>query len=409
MSTNTDKSQSAEQSYCSTDFLQAIMDNIPDSIFFKDRESRFVRVNNAKAEHSKTTAAEMIGKTDFDYFPPAQAQKAFDDELQIISSGVAIKNKIEKITHRNGKETWVSATKIPWYDSSGSIVGTVGISRDITDMITYEEKLRESANALRILNENLEEKVREEVKKRTDHEQLLIHQSRLAAMGEMLSIIAHQWKSPLNSLALIIQDYAGAVESDGETTKGVMHLVEETMDQINFMSQTIKDFKDFFEPSKEKFMFCLTDAINNVISIISALLKHNSIDVSLTVDTQVKPEITGYPNEFKQAVLNILNNAKDSIIEKRKTMADRRYKGNIDIALCDNGTDYKLTIKDNGTGISDNVREQIFDRYFTTKNKHSGMGIGLYMAKTIIENNMNGSITAENHPDGAVFTILLRS
>ncbi|MBF0520440.1 MAG: PAS domain-containing sensor histidine kinase [Nitrospirae bacterium] len=405
MTTDADKSGNTKDSNCSLDFLQAIMDNIPDSIFFKDRESRFVRVNKAKAENSKTTVEDMAGKTDFDFLPPVQAQKAFEDELSVISTGVPIKNKIEKITHRNGTEAWVSATKIPWCDSSGKIIGTVGISRDITDLITYEEKLRENAEALKILNENLEENVRQEVKKRRDQEQLLIQQSRLAAVGEMISIIAHQWRAPLNSLSLIITDYASCVESGTATTKDVTQLLEETMEQIDFMSHTIKDFKDFFEPSKKKFTFSLKEAINSVMSIMSALLKHNSVDVSLSVETRTDPKISGYPNEFKQALLNILNNAKDSIAEKGVALSNDRYKGKIEITLFDSGSNYNLTIKDNGTGISSSVKEKIFDQYFTTKGKHSGMGIGLYMAKTIVVNNMNGSISADNHPDGAIFTI----
>ncbi|QWR77896.1 PAS domain-containing sensor histidine kinase [Candidatus Magnetomonas plexicatena] len=404
MITNTDKPAGSEDSRC-LDFLQAIMDNIPDSIFFKDTESRFVRVNKAKAENSKTTAEDMVGKADFDFLPAAQAQRAFEDELSVISTGVPIKNKIEKITHLNGTEAWVSATKIPWYDNSGNIIGTVGISRDITEMIAYEEKLKENAEALKILNENLEEKVRQEVKKRRDQEQLLFQQSRLAAMGEMISIIAHQWISPLNSLSLIIADYAAAVESGTASAQSLTQLVEETTEQIDFMSHTIKDFKDFFEPSKKKFIFSLIEAINSVMSILSALLKHNSIDVFLSVETQTDPKISGYPNEFKQALLNILNNAKDSIVEKRKVMGNERYKGKIEITLFKSGQYYNLTIKDNGTGISNSVKEKIFDLYFTTKGKHSGTGIGLHMAKTIVVDNMNGLILADNHPDGAIFTI----
>ena len=121
------------------ELLQTLMDSIPDSIYFKDEENRFVMVNKAKASHSNIKPEEMIGKTDFDFLPPDEAQKAFEDDEEVIKTGKFIINKIEKITHKDGTQRWLSVTKIPRFDTEGNIIGTMGISRDITEWKRLEE------------------------------------------------------------------------------------------------------------------------------------------------------------------------------------------------------------------------------------------------------------------------------
>ena len=121
------------------ELLQTLMDSIPDSIYFKDEENRFVMVNKAKAHHSNVTSEEMIGKTDFDFLPPDEAQKAFEDDEDVIKTGKFLINKIEKITNKDGTQKWVSVTKIPRFDTEGNIIGTMGISRDITELKRLEE------------------------------------------------------------------------------------------------------------------------------------------------------------------------------------------------------------------------------------------------------------------------------
>ncbi|MGF3553966.1 MAG: PAS domain-containing protein, partial [Thermoplasmatota archaeon] len=121
------------------ELLQTLMDNIPDSIYFKDEKNRFIMVNKAKASHSNVTPQEMIGKTDFDFLPYDEAQKAFEDDEEIIKTGKFLINKIEKITNKDGTQRWLSVTKIPRFDSEGNIIGTMGISRDITELKRLEE------------------------------------------------------------------------------------------------------------------------------------------------------------------------------------------------------------------------------------------------------------------------------
>ena len=121
------------------ELLRTLMDNIPDSIYFKDEENRFIMVNKAKALDRNLTPEEMVGKTDFDFIPPAEAQKAFEDDEEIMRTGKFIFNKIEKSTNNFGDERWISVTKIPRFDSEGNIIGTMGISRDVTEWKKLEE------------------------------------------------------------------------------------------------------------------------------------------------------------------------------------------------------------------------------------------------------------------------------
>ena len=126
--------------------LKTLMDNIPDSLYFKDEQSQFVLVNKAKASHSNVSPEEMIGKTDFDFLSEDQARKIFIDDQSIMQSGKPIINKEEKITHSNGSERWVSVTKIPWYNAEGNIIGTMGITREITEWKKLKEKIGKELN-----------------------------------------------------------------------------------------------------------------------------------------------------------------------------------------------------------------------------------------------------------------------
>mgnify|MGYP006312749731 CR=1 FL=1 len=121
------------------ELLQTLMDSIPDSIYFKDEENKFIKVNKAKASHSNVTPEEMIGKTDFDFLPHEQAVKAFEDDEEVLKTGKFIINKVEKINNYDGSQRWVSVTKIPRFDAEGNIIGTMGISRDITEWKKLEE------------------------------------------------------------------------------------------------------------------------------------------------------------------------------------------------------------------------------------------------------------------------------
>jgi C4-dicarboxylate-specific signal transduction histidine kinase len=225
-------------------------------------------------------------------------------------------------------------------------------------------------------------------------DQALIQQNRLAAMGEMINSIAHQWRQPLNVISLIVQ---GLPECKDMSQAELDHEVERIMDVILHMSQTIDDFRYFFRQDKEKSRFTVNHAVTKALEFINPSLIHKCIGISITEQPEVC--VFGYSNEYAQALLNILSNAKDALMESN--VAEPRI--NINISMIDDRS--VVTITNNGVGISTDVMPRIFDPYFTTKEKMQGTGIGLYMSKIIIEQNMGGRLTAENVEGGVSFRI----
>jgi len=234
-----------------------------------------------------------------------------------------------------------------------------------------------------IYNNQLEALVQEEVEKNEEKQKLLIQQNRLAAMGEMIGSIAHQWRQPLNNISLIVHFIKDNIKE--RTFDGFFTRAKE---QIEYMSQTIDDFRDFHKPSKNSEPFDVKEAIKSAISILH-------VGQNITINLKgIHLYIDGYKNEFQQAILNILSNAKDGIGQE---------DGVIDVEV----SEQKITVHNSGGGVSKEVLAKMFEPYFTTKSDKKGTGIGLYMTKAIIEDSMGGEIYATNEKDGITFTILL--
>ncbi len=240
------------------------------------------------------------------------------------------------------------------------------------------------------------------MQKQKEQEHMMIEQSKMAAMGEMISAIAHQWRQPLNTLGLYIQDLELAYETDDINETYVHKLVSNSMRQINYMSATIDDFRSFFTPNKNKVMFSVTEQINKTVELLYPQLKVHNIGIELR---DVYCMIFGYSNEFKQVVLNIVNNSKDAIILRQKN--DSQLRGSIQIIGEKTDLEYKITFRDNGGGIDEKYMDKIFEPYFSTKFPTSGTGIGLYMVKEIISRHYNGSVSVKNIKDGAEFVITI--
>ncbi len=276
-----------------------------------------------------------------------------------------------------------------------AVVYSIAIERKVMD-----EKLRD-------INENLNQRVKEESGLRQQNEQLLIQQSKMAAMGEMISSIAHQWKQPLNAIALIIQDVDDAFLY-GELDKDYLgRSTSIILQQIQFMAKTIEDFRNFLRPSKEKVLFDVKKAIEEIISMFDSVFKKNNVILHLTCTEDIEAfKALGYPNEFKQVILNLINNSRDAIVLRQADgTKEVGVAGRINISItADNGR-IIISIRDNGGGIPEGIINRIFEPYFTTKSSDKGTGIGLYMSKTIIETNMNWILTVKNVDNGAEFRI----
>jgi len=261
-------------------------------------------------------------------------------------------------------------------------------------------KLRKLHQKIALLNQSLEKRVIEETKKNEAQQLFMLQQSRLAQMGEMISMIAHQWRQPLNNLAVINQSLILKYKQNKLTSKVVDDFHKNTNIQIKNMSKTIDDFKDFFKPEKEKVNFNLNNTIEEMISILQPISEKYNLDITFIAHKQYN--ILGYPNEFGQAIINILNNAKDALLENN--IEDKKIK----IELTSTKDTIKLNILDNAKGISIDIIDKIFDPYFSTKSDKNGTGLGLYMTKLIIEDHMGGELKAFNNSRGAVFSIVLR-
>lgn len=259
------------------------------------------------------------------------------------------------------------------------------------------DELAQEQEQLRLLNETLEQRVTEEVNKNREKDHLLIQQSRLAAMGEMVGSIAHQWRQPLNTVNLILQNIRDDYRYGELSDESLSRSVELGNRVIQDMSRTIDDFRNFFRPNKEKKPFQIRRSVDNVHALVDAAFQRRGIEVEIEGDEEL--EVLGYENEYAQVLLNVLNNAKEAIAARGVA------NGRISIRLARIGGEARVTVGDNGGGIEAEAMERIFDPYFSTK--ALGSGIGLYMSKMIIEQNMGGRIHARNIPDGAEFTITL--
>jgi signal transduction histidine kinase len=242
--------------------------------------------------------------------------------------------------------------------------------------------------------------------------ELLIQQSKMAAMGEMIGFITHQWKQPINSIGLIAQDLEDAHEHGQMDSAYMKTAVGDIMGQITFMSNTMDDFRDFFRPSKENVVFDTAVAVKDTLSLLSEHILKSGIEIDLNVGgadagTELF-QLRGHPNEFKQVLLNILNNARDAIISAREAgKISRGAPGKISIEISRLAGRVIVSIADNGGGIAEDAAQKIFEPYFTTKGFQKGTGIGLHISKVIIENRMGGRIEVLNSGGGAVFTINL--
>ncbi len=250
------------------------------------------------------------------------------------------------------------------------------------------------------LNATLEEKIKAAIEKNKKDQLIMMQQSRLAQMGEVVSMIAHQWKQPLNSLGILNSTIVSKYKNGRLTMETMIKFEEKSKKLIQQMSKTIDDFRTFFKPEKKKIKFHIEDTLEHSFELMRPILKHHHIKLSM--DMQKKNfKIYGYPNELSQAIINIINNSKDALIEKNNkdkiVMVKLKYINNEAI----------LTIEDNAGGIPNDILPKIFDPYFTTKENKNGAGIGLYMTKIIIEKHMDGKIEATNTKDGAKIKIII--
>jgi len=273
------------------------------------------------------------------------------------------------------------------------------IGKKIECIINDKNKMvKKTTKDLAILNRELDCRVKKEVEKNKEQEQILMQKSKFIALGETISLIAHQWRQPISELAAIMMNIKLHHKLDKLDTKLMDKKSKEVEVLLEYMSKTIDDFRTFFKPNKIKGEFTINDSIQRVIEITKPMLEEYSINIIQNINKNIK--VNSYQNEFEQVILNLISNAKDALI------TDNIKDPKIIIEVWQNKS-IIIVIRDNANGIKKELIDKIFDPYFTTKDDAKGTGIGLYMSKIIIEKNMKAKISVDSSENGSSFKIEL--
>jgi PAS domain S-box-containing protein len=271
--------------------------------------------------------------------------------------------------------------------------------RDVTERKRVTAALAARQEEISALNRDLARRVREETEKNRQKDMLLLNRTRLAAMGEMIGNIAHQWRQPLNALSILLANLRFEYEGVCQDTAALDAAHRQAFDILRRMSATIDDFRDFFKPGREPEPFRVIEAINDALLLIDASLAQHGIEVRFTARRD--PVAHGLRGEFAQVALNLLGNAKDAILARKPV------RGRIDIRVTQRQGRAVVAVADNGGGIAPDIIDRIFDPYYTTKASQDGTGLGLYMSRIIIAEHMGGALTVVNRAQGARFVVTL--
>ena len=310
-----------------------------------------------------------------------------------------IKNKIDenKIRNNDFSNFMLAVTSVVTLFMAFFSYIMILITKDVVKK--YKNEVEQREEELHSLNENLSMKVQSGIDEGKQKDKKILEQAKLARIGSMISMIAHQWSPPLTELSGILMELETATRFKKVNEKHILGAIERSDKMIQFMSNTIDDFRNFYRPDKVKEEFLVSNSCKNAINIIGATLKNFNIKLNINVENDKK--IYGYPTEFSQVILNILSNAADILVEKSIKNPQ------IDLNIDTKGILSIITIKDNAGGIAQKNQELIFDPYFSTKDSSKGTGLGLYISKLIVERNMGGELSVYNDDKGAVFKIVV--
>ena len=378
--------------------LVAEQKEVYETLFYKSanatllmKNSIFTDCNEAALNLLKLKKkSDIIDKTALDFSPKFQPDGQLSSEKKdIIVNENTTRFEWEYIT-LDSENIIVDVMRTKFIIKGEEVTHVVW--HDITTMKSLE-------NDLETLNMSLEQRVIEEVKKNEEQSSHMLQQSRLAQMGEMISMIAHQWRQPLASISAI----SGTLTLDIIMNQYKANFFQERLESINKLSQhlssTIDDFRGFFKEEKNIQKVSMKELITSSIRIIGPTLQTKNITLKLDCNKDIT--INTYVNEVKQVILNILKNAEDIIQEKEVRDAFISISGYKDDEYA------YLVLEDNAGGVPEDILTNIFEPYFSTKTAKDGTGLGLYMSKTIIEDHCEGILKVKNSDHGAIFTIAL--
>lgn len=349
---------------------EVLLDTLPIPVYYKDNEGNIVHCNNCFAKLIQRKKSEIIGQIAYSFF-----NKETSDRHKIIDKEITknLGSNVDEFVYTapDGTIKYLSIKKAVYLNADDKVGGIVCVIDDITTHVKEKE--------------------------------LLIQQNKLAEIGEMIASIVHQWKEPLVELSALVQKIEYYYSIDEIDRKMMSDSVKLSMKHIKYMSDTIDDFRNFLKPSIEKDNFDIKIVFQEIFEILSRELFYYNIPISVRYlpITEVI-YIDGYKNELKQVFLNIINNAKNKIVNKANK---EKFEGHIEIIVEKKNTYVNIKILDNAGAIDEKIVDKIFNPFFTTK--PDGMGYGLYISKTIIEDKMSGKISVENKGDNVSFLIKL--
>jgi PAS domain S-box-containing protein len=269
---------------------------------------------------------------------------------------------------KDGSHYWVLATITPEFNTKGEKVGYIAIRQDISDKKLVQQK-----------------------------QEQLIQQSRQAAMGEMIGMIAHQWRQPLSSISTIAGGVELAISLETLDSKKLQEEMDEITHLTQHLSQTVDDFRNFFKPNKERQRISAKTLLDETIKLLNPLLKGNDVKMVLEIEEY---ELHTYINELKQVIINIIKNGLDQLVDQNQELKQITITSEVD------EQSYRLYIEDNGGGVPDEIIAKVFEPYFSTKSKN-GTGLGLYMSKTIMFDHIGGDLSVTNSDEGARFELII--
>lgn len=349
----------------SKQFTRDIIDTVPYRIFWKDRSSRYLGANQLFLKDAKLEKEEdIIGKSDRELKWKIEAQSYIDDDNEVMESKKEKLNFEETQTFEDGTVANLVASKVPLLDKNSNVIGMIGVYDDITELKKEQEKAKQK-------------------------DKMLIEQSKMASMGEMIGNIAHQWRQPLSVIStgatgILVQKEYGLLTDD---------MLKETCENIDsnaqYLSKTIDDFKNFIKGERKKEKFNIYIMMNEFLNLMKSSVKTHHLNVILDIQEDIS--IVGHKNELIQCLINIFNNSKDAL--KENCSEEHRY---IFISALKDEKNLTIHFKDSGGGIPEDILPKIFEPYFTTKEKSKGTGLGLSMTYNMIVEGMKGSIEAGN-------------
>lgn len=344
---------SMHETQISKQFTREIIDTVPVRIFWKDKNNVYLGANKLFLQDAGLESEDqIIGKTDWDMVWKSNAQAYIDDDSKVMNSGIPKIQFEEPLLTADGSKKYLLTSKVPLVDKdNGRVYGILGVFNDITEQKLAQEEMHKK-------------------------DALLLEQSKLASMGEMIGNIAHQWRQPLSIITTSASAMDMKADYDDLSKDEIKKLSTGIVDQANYLSNTIDDFRNFIKGDIKHTNISVKKVLKETFALVDATLKNNYI--TLISDIYEDMEIYGTKNEFSQALINIINNSKDALKETK----GERFLFISTKKIDENNLELK--IRDNGGGIPENIIKRIFEPYFTTKHQSVGTGLGLSMVHKII-------------------------